>query len=85
MKLFITKYALTTGVEEAETEIDEDCPELVIWGLDGYHLTAYGEGKEWHRTREGANARAEQMRLAKIASLQKQINRLEGFSFTKKI
>lgn len=39
------------------------------------------EGKEWHRTKESAIAKAEEMRKKKIASLQKQIKKLENINF----
>lgn len=45
---------------------------------DYYH----GEGKEWHRTRESAVAKAEEMRCKKIDSLKKQIEKLEKKRFT---
>lgn len=44
-------------------------------------ITVTFHGNEWHRTREEAVARAEQMRAAKIASLKKQIAKLEKLSF----
>lgn len=49
----------------------------------------HSEGKEWHRTLEGALIRAEEMRTAKIESLEKkieslekQIKKLQSLSFT---
>ena len=41
----------------------------------------HGEGKEWHRTKEAAIAKAEEMRQKKIAGLKKQIERLEKLEF----
>jgi hypothetical protein len=41
----------------------------------------HGEGRNWHRTPEGAKAKAEAMRKAKIASLKKQLAKLESLSF----
>lgn len=41
----------------------------------------YARGKDWHRTPEAAIARAEEMKAAKIASLRKQIDRLEKLEF----
>lgn len=37
--------------------------------------------EDWHPTREAALARAEEMRAAKIASLKRQIERLESLEF----
>lgn len=77
--VFVTKYALTKGIFEREVE---DCfdisPDLVsVVGS----WSEYYHANDWHRTREEAVARAEQMRIAKIGSLKKQIARLEKLSF----
>lgn len=81
MRAWITKYALTQGIftVEAEDNIREEI--LVVRHL-GYIPDCYhGEGREWHRTPESAMARAEQMRKAKIASLEKQIKNLQAMKF----
>jgi hypothetical protein len=79
MKVWITKYALTMGISERVARICSDInPDMIsCGGLDLFH----GEGREWHRTKEAATARAEEMRKAKIASLKKQIARLEKLTF----
>lgn len=41
----------------------------------------HGDGKEWHKTKESAIAKAEEMRRKKIAILKKQIKALEGIKF----
>ena len=79
MKVWITKYALSKGVyvQEVTTEF---CGDGMVAGpgtFESYH----GEGREWHRTKEGAIARAESMRIAKIKSLQKSIARIEKLKF----
>jgi hypothetical protein len=55
------------------------CEEIVSADISStkYH----SEGIEWHRTESSAIARAEEMRLAKIASLKKQIAKLEKMKF----
>lgn len=79
MKAFITRYALTKGIIEVEARE----------GSDGW----FGpKGQEewcwrfplaaWHRTRKAAISRAEEMRVKKIASLKKQITKLENLKFT---
>lgn len=73
MKVWITKYALTSGIKEMEVEQSENFPDMVYDRNDTYH----GEGRDWHRTRESAIAKAEQMRLKKIESLKKQIAKYE--------
>jgi hypothetical protein len=52
-----------------------------IANLDILVKKYHGEGIEWHRTEAEAIARAEEMRIAKIASLKKQIAKLEKMKF----
>jgi len=89
MKYYITKYALTAGIVEREGEIHDTigggdmlcCKregKQAFYGDDIYH----GKGRDWHETREGAVARSEQMRVKKIASLKKQVAKLEALKFT---
>lgn len=78
MKAWITKHALSTGIEKHEAEyLGAD----IIRLRHHTHISFIGEGINWHRTREAAIARAEKMRRAKIASLRKQIERLEKLTF----
>ena len=79
MKIWVTKYALTIGIQELETEIDPCCPTLAK--VKGYLGWFHGSRHEWHRTREAAVARAEAMRQAKIKSVRKQLCRLEAMKF----
>lgn len=80
MKAFVTKYALTKmGILEIEAEV---CSGGMIQETDAPYPTFYhGEGRDWHRSRASAVARAEEMRVAKIASLKKQIARLEALKW----
>lgn len=79
MKVWITKYALTIGIIEINAEITEDGSAYDM----GSSFPAYyhGEDKEWHRTKESAIARAEEMRQKKIESLKNQIEKLEVLKF----
>ena len=76
MKIWNTKYALSEGVIEQEGEEVSDSMVKV-----GPLMYLHGEGREWHRTPESAAARAEAMRKAKIASVRKQLARLEALRF----
>ena len=80
MKVFVTIRALTKGIEEREVKFDPvlGAPRMVE---DSAFISTYYYGNEWHHNREDAVVRAEQMRLAKIASLRKQIAKLEALSF----
>ena len=79
MKVWITKYALTTGIFEMTAEITEHGS---AYDMHSSFPTYYhGEGKEWHKTKESAIARAEEMRQKKIESLKKQIEELKKMRF----
>lgn len=80
MKVWITKYALTDGIIEEEAE---PCGKDMIAVRNERALSSYfhGEGKNWHKTKESAIAKAEEMREKKIASLKKQIDKLEKIKF----
>lgn len=79
MKAWITKYALTSGIFEAEAEAGT--PPSVIAVRQPGELTAYFHANDWHKSKEDAIARAEEMRAKKIASLRKSIAKLEVMSF----
>ena len=76
MKVWITKYALTQGIFEKECQYRGDG---MI--MDELNTCYHGEGKDWHRTKESAVKRAEEMRQKKIQSLQKKIKKLEDMKF----
>ena len=79
MKVWISKYALTQGIIETEAKktssdsisITKECKTPTNWFYKG----------DWHETKEAAIAKAEEMRQKKIASLKKQIEKLEGMKF----
>lgn len=85
MSYYITKYALSMGIsvlEDADFEVGDSgmlCPKshVPFSGRNYFHK----EGGEWHRTKKAAITRAEEIRIAKIASLKKQISRLEKLDF----
>ena len=75
---YSTKHALTEGIKRVQmTVLDE----TAIHGSGRNIEVLYGEGVEWHRTLRSAVRRAEEMRVAKIASLRKSIARLEELRF----
>lgn len=76
MKFYVTKYALTAGIQKVEAEYPDDG--LLDVGTGTYY---HREGREWHCTRAAAISRAEEMRLAKIKSHKKAIAKLEKMTF----
>jgi len=82
MKVFITKYALSDGINEADmtyTEASENRKKQCIGKYKGYHNYFYGD--EVHLTKEEAIKDAEKRRLKMIESLKKQIAKLEKLNF----
>lgn len=79
MKVWVTKYALTDGIIEADGE-----PYGLEWFSaswdNGDKCNDFEQG-EWFDTKERAIQKAEEMRQKKIASLKKQIEKLEGMMF----
>lgn len=78
MKVWITKYALTAGIIEAEGEFSEQYPSMVSYRDSTGPALQFVHGNDWHTTESAAFRQAEEMRQKKIASLKKQIKKLEG-------
>lgn len=79
MKVWISKYALSTGIFEMEVEsVSEDGE--AVYGKELFQ-SFHGKGKEWHEFEEDAKRRAEEMRQKKISSLNKQIDKLQKMRF----
>ncbi|MFJ2455415.1 hypothetical protein ACIOWK_27385 [Pseudomonas protegens] len=76
MKVWITKYALTAGIIEAEGVIE--APGMISYHDSTGPALQFAHGLDWYLTERDAMDRAEEMRQKKIASLQKQIKKLEG-------
>ncbi|MCK5603805.1 hypothetical protein KAR91_18095 [Candidatus Pacearchaeota archaeon] len=75
---YVTKYALTRGVEKVELRLSDGDPDIA---KDDFYHIFHGEGINWHRSEASAFDRAEVMRVKKIASLKKQIAGLKDTSF----
>ena len=83
MKVWITKYALSTGIQKMARHPDDKGEKRMVQvvfpsGPNGWALFF---GNDWHTTHEAAIKRAREMRLTRIASLQKQITKLEKLKF----
>lgn len=80
-KAFITKHVATRGIYSIDAELMQtDTIRDTKSEWDNYF---YGEGRDWHRTWDSAVAKAEKIRSAKIASLQKSIRKLERITWVK--
>lgn len=80
MKVWITKYALTKGIIEMEVELCEN-PQMVKEAKTEWGNYFHTNGVEWHSNKETAIVKAEEMRMNKLKSLQKQIDKLNKLSF----
>ena len=78
--VWITKYALTVGIECVQAHVCKDVSTSMIVYTNGTYSN-YAHGKDWHRTKDEAIYRAEMMKEAKIASLKKKIANLEKMQF----
>ncbi len=77
-RVWVTKYALTSGVFSVDAEINDDMATYSRSGGTWSMEHAHGEGRDWHRTEASAKARVETIRQRKIDSLKKQIAKLEA-------
>lgn len=77
MRVFITKYALTQGVFEVEGELDRD-GEYLIWKNSGSWIKQYTHKRDFSLSLQDALTIAEQARVKKLASLKKQLSKLEA-------
>ena len=78
MKVWITKYALTQGIEEAEAESSMHGNGIIVPGK--YHHKFYRHG-EYATSYEQAVEQAEALRDKKIISLEKQIAKIKNIKF----
>lgn len=76
MRAFVTKYALTQGILEVEGELDRD-GEYLIWKNAGSWMKQYTHKRDFSLSLQDALAVAEQARVKKLASLKKQLSKLE--------
>lgn len=86
MKVWITKYALSSGIIEADAEISSNFPSMINCAKTGFFADIpfpvfHGDGKDWHRTEADAKARANAMVQAKIKSVKKSLEKLEKLVF----
>ena len=76
--VYITKYALSGDIGTGETESSIDGTRITV--KDTYGASYYYDD-EWHTTWTQAVERAEQMRAARIASLEKSLDKVRALTF----
>ena len=80
MKVWITKYALTRGIIEADGELTSS-DSVSILNRDLSLPTHWFYKGDWYLDKESAIQKSEEMRQKKIDSLKKQIEKLEEMRF----
>lgn len=75
MKAFITRYALTTGIMTFDGKVEDK-----MFSTKENYARCF-HGKDWHLDLESAKERAEEMRIAKLQSLDKQIKKISALKF----
>lgn len=79
MRVWITKYALTKGIIEAEARLGSESDKMIA--IIGASPPMYFHAPDWHTSEEAARARVSAMIVAKRSSLQKQLKRLDDYLF----
>lgn len=73
---FVTKYALTNGIEEIEVE-DRGDGLVMTTEIFKRYIHKY----DWHHNRADAIAKAEAMRARRVASVERQLAKLKAMKF----
>lgn len=79
-KIYVTKYALSSGIFSVKALVNADGT-MASYKPEGAYFSAYVHGQDFHLTEELALQRAEEMRIKKLQSLDKQIKKLSTIKF----
>ena len=80
MRVFISKYALSSGIFSVEAEFLES-KDSVKYRRDGGSFMEFAHKNEWHSCADKAIDRAEEMRIAKLKSLDNQAKKVSAMVF----
>jgi len=80
-KIYVTKYCLTNGIKCYDWDEESHSTNLIYPEIECKMCNPLYLGKEAFLTQEEAKQDAEKRRARKIASLQKQISRIEKLNF----
>lgn len=78
VKIYVTKYALTSGITEHKAKLINSDSVAVVTNKCG---NQYFRGKDFHLRWTDAIERAEEMRIEKLKSLDKQIRKISSINF----
>ncbi len=79
MIVWITKYALTSGIYKIDAKPSDEFSRMVQ--EIGTNYPTYFHKPDWYESKTEACARAEKMRQEKIESLNKQIEKVKSLRF----
>lgn len=79
--VFVTKWWLGRGIVEVETETPLDQTMIFVKGTQGPWGDYYVHKPYWHASQGEAGLHAEKLRLKRVASLKKQLDKLDKMSF----
>lgn len=82
MKVWITQYALTDGIQEMEAEVCEAISkDMIAVRKEGSINAMHFHKPYWHESKEEAIVKANEIKEKKIKSLRKSIEKLEKLEF----
>lgn len=79
-KYYVTKYALTVGIQVVEGVVEDEGYTLK-YTIEGDRSKYFAFGNDWYSTRECAQQRAELLKARKLRSLEKQVRLLRSLDF----
>ncbi len=87
IKIWVTKYALTSGIFEAMAEVEKNLKGLarIPKNYKTSESAQYFDVNDWHLSEKEAFKRAEEMKVKKIVSLEKQVKKIKSLNFIKEI
>lgn len=77
--IYVTKYALTTGVFTSDASVSTDGKSAKFKDANGFNWYLYGN--DFQLTKSEALERAEEMRTRKLQSLNKQVKKISLMEF----
>jgi hypothetical protein len=80
-KIYVTKYALTSGIFSVDGEISEDGT-MASYMKSSTWFKEYAHGNDFHLTKESALSRAEEMRITKLQSLDAKAKQISAMKFS---
>ena len=80
MIIWVTKYALTQGIIEVDADASETNG-MASYRPDAKSAINYVHGNDWWARKEDALLRAEEMRIKKLLSLDRQMKKISALTF----